>query len=84
MGRCDVAVAGFLDDGDLADQHPDRVLDRDRVQGRVVGVEDNHPQTLPHLRSWPNGCTNPTNAVIGIMAGAVKAAGYRNAACQPS
>jgi hypothetical protein len=37
-----VAVAGFLDDRDFANQHPNRVLDRNRVQGGVVGIENDH------------------------------------------
>ena len=37
-----MSVAGFLNDRDLANQHADSVLDRNRVQGRVVGIENNH------------------------------------------
>jgi hypothetical protein len=37
-----MSVSGFLDDRDFADQHPNRVLDRDRVQSRVVGIENDH------------------------------------------
>src|SRR3954470_19027773 len=34
-----VSVAGFLNNRNLTHQHPNRVLDRDGVQSRVVGVE---------------------------------------------
>jgi hypothetical protein len=37
-----MSIAGFLNDRNLTDQHPNRVLDRNRVQGRVVGVENDH------------------------------------------
>src|SRR4029453_13583740 len=76
-----MSISGFLDDRDFANQHPNRVFDRDRVQGRVVGVEDNHRRHCHTPVSWPR-VPKPNDAVIGIMAGLVKASGYRTAACQ--
>src|SRR5688572_12507763 len=55
-----MSITGLLDDRNFADQHPDRMLDRDGVQGRVVGVEDNHRRHSPHLPSWPKGAQPTT------------------------
>ena len=75
-------VAGFLDDGDLAYQHPNRVL-TETVCRAVLSVLVTITADIAAPPFLAHACTNPTNAVIGIMAGAVKA-GEGNAACQPS